>query len=173
MLVEVREQIPGSLDFDVRNQFVAQTRNSIDQVAPAFDAIKGPRVHSPILMDVEVGAGGQECSVVLGGLDVPLAGIQNLPFDQRLEEDIGQRDNFPQPATTVEEIQARSGEDTLVEIRAAAVVSDIIRAQIQLRNPEDLGSRELGFGHPDTRLGGGHKQRSRIGEPQCRGEVDR
>ena len=81
--------------------------------------------------------------------------------------------DLPQAAAAVEEIHARRGEDALVEIRAAAVVSDIIAADVQLRNPEDLGPRELCFGDPDAGLGGGHDQRPGVGEPQGGGEVDR
>ena len=103
--------------------------------------------------------------IVLGRLDVPLAGIQDLPLDQWLEEDVGQGDNFPESAAAIEEVHARSRHDALVEIRAAAVMSDIVGAQIELRNPENLGPRELCFGHPDAGLGGGHDQRPGVGEP--------
>ncbi len=81
--------------------------------------------------------------------------------------------DLPQAATAVEEIHARCREDALVKIRAAAVVSDIIAADVQLRNPEDLGPRELCFGDPDAGLGSGHDQRPGVGEPQGGGEVDR
>ena len=50
---------------------------------------------------------------------------------------------------------------------------DIISARYKCRDPEDLGPRELCFGHPDTGLGGGHDQRPGVGEPQGGGEVDR
>ena len=51
-------------------------------------------------------------------------------------------------------------------------MSDIIEAQIELRNPEDLGPCELRFGHPHTGLGGGYHKRPGVGESQCGGEVD-
>ena len=119
-------------------------------------------------MHLEVGIGCHEQGVVLGGLDVALPGIEDLPRDQGLEDDIGQGDVLPQAATAVEEVHARRGHDALVEVRAAAVVPDIIDADVESGNPEDLGPRELRFGHPDAGLGGGHDQRPGVGEPQAR-----
>ncbi len=98
---------------------------------------------------------------------------EHLPLDQRLEEDIGQGDDFPQAGTAVEEVHARRGHDALVEIRTAAVVPDVIAAQVQLRNPENLGPCELRLGHPDAGLGGGHDQGPGVGESQGGGQVDR
>ena len=77
------------------------------------------------------------------------------------------------PAPRVEEVDARRGHDALVEVRAAAVVPDIIDADHERGDPEDLGPRELRLGHPDAGLGGGHDQRPGVGEPQGGGEVDR
>ena len=74
--------------------------------------------------------------------------------------------------TAVKVVDTRRCHDSLVEIRAAAIVSDIIEAYIQLRNPEDLGPCELRFGHPHAGLGGGHHQRPGVGESQGGGEVD-
>ena len=150
-----------------------KSRDPVDQVVPPLDGVEGAGIHSPILVHLEVGIGRHEQGVVLGGLDVKLPGIQDLPRGQGLEDDIGQGDDLPQAGTAVEEVHARRGHDALVEIRAAAVVPDIIDAHVELRNPEDLGPRELRFGHPDAGLGGGHDQRPGVGEPQGRGEVDR
>ena len=73
--------------------------------------------------------------VILGGLDVRLPGIQNLPRGQGLEDDIGQGDDLPHAGTAVEEVDARRCHDALVEVRAAAIVSDIVEAQIELEEP--------------------------------------
>ena len=105
-------------------------------------------------------------------LDVPLPGIEILPLDQGLEEDIGQGDNLPQAGTAVEEIQARCRENALVKVWAAAIVTDVIAAYVQLRNPEDLGPCELRFSHPDTGLRGGHDERPSVGESQGGGQID-
>ena len=57
---------------------------------PPLDGVEGAGIHSPILMHLEVGIGRHEQGVVLGSLNVPLPGIEDLPRDQRLEEGIGQ-----------------------------------------------------------------------------------
>ena len=44
---------------------------------------------------------------------------------------------------------------------------------LSVGDPEDLGPRQLGLGHPDAGLGGGDDQRPGVGEPQGRGQVDR
>ena len=51
-------------------------------------------------------------------------------------------------ATGVEVVDARRGQDALVEIRAAAVVADVVGAKDQCGDPDDLGPGELCFGHP-------------------------
>ena len=78
-----------------------------------------------------------------------------------------------QAAAAVEEVDARRGHDALVEVRAAAVVPDVVEADVERGNPEDLGPRELGLGDPDAGLRGGDDQRPGVGEPQRGGEVDR
>ena len=78
-----------------------------------------------------------------------------------------------QAAAAVEEVHAGRGHDALVEVRAAAVVPDIIEADVELGNPEDLGPRELRLGHPHAGLRRGHDQRPGVGEPQGRRQVDR
>ena len=90
LLLEVGEQVPGPLDLDTRDQLVAQAGDLLDQVAPPLDAVEGAGIHAPVLVDAKVGVGGHEQGVVLGGLDVPLPGIEDLLRDQRLEEDVGQ-----------------------------------------------------------------------------------
>ncbi len=111
--------------------------------------------------------------VVLGGLDVPVPRIQHLPRGQRLEEGLTQVDILPQAGTGVEKVHAVDGHDAFVDIRAAAVVSDIIGANHQRGDPENLGPGELCFGHPHTGLGSGHDQRAGVGEPQGGGKIDR
>ena len=78
-----------------------------------------------------------------------------------------------QAGTAIEEVRARRGHDALVEVRAAAVVADVVEADVEVGNPEDLGLRQLGLGDPDPGLRRGHDQRPGVGEPQGGGEVDR
>ena len=80
---------------------------------------------------------------------------------------------WPQAGAAVEEVHARRGHDALVEVRAAAVVPDVVGAEVERGDPEDLGPRELRLGHPDAGLRGGHDQRPGVGEPQGGGQVDR
>ena len=54
-----------------------------------------------------------------------------------------------QAGTGVEEVRARRGHDALVEVGAAAVVADVVEADVEVGNPEDLGLRQLGLGDPD------------------------
>ena len=49
-------------------------RDPLDQVVAALDGVKSAGIHSPILMHLEIGIGRHEQRVVLGGLDVPVAG---------------------------------------------------------------------------------------------------
>ncbi len=173
LLLEVGDHVPGPIDLDSRDQVPAQVRDPLDQVVPPLDAVEGAGIHSPVLVHQEVGVGRHEQGVVLGGLDVPVPGVQDLPRGQGLEDGIGQGDVLDQSAAAVEEVDAGRGHDALVEVRAAAVVSDIVEAHVERGNPEDLGPRELGLGHPDAGLRGGHDQRPGVGEPQGGGEVDR
>ena len=172
-LLEVGEHVPGPVDLDLGDQLLAQLRDPLDQVAAPLDGVEGAGVHPPVLVHPEVGVGGLEQGVVLGGLDVPVPGVQDLPRDQGLEDGVGQVDVLIQAGTGVEEVDARRGHDALVEVRAAAVVADVVDAEHDRGDPEDLGPRELGLGHPDAGLRGGHDQRPGVGEPQGGGEVDR
>ena len=90
LLLEVGEHVPGPIDLDPGDQILAQARDPIDQVVPQLDCVEGTGILSPVLVHAEVGVGCHEQRVVLGGLDVRLPGIQNLPCDQRLEVGIGQ-----------------------------------------------------------------------------------
>ena len=76
LLLEVGEQIPGPLDFDDRDQLLAQAGDLLDEVAAALHAVEGPGIRAAVLVDAKVGIGRQEKGVVLGGLDVPLPGIR-------------------------------------------------------------------------------------------------
>ena len=81
---------------------------------------------------------------------------------------------IPQQAgTAVEEVRAGRGHDALVEVRAAAVVAEVVEADVERGDPEDLGLRQLGLGDPDPGLRRGHDQRPGVGEPQRGGQVDR
>ena len=81
---------------------------------------------------------------------------------------------FPHEAGTgVEEVRARRGHDALVEVGAAAVVADVVEADVEVGDPEDLGLGQLGLGDPDPGLRRGHDQRPGVGEPQRGGQVDR
>ena len=140
---------------------------------PRCDGVEGAGVHPPVLVHLEVGVGGLEQGVVLRGLDVPVPGVQDLPRGKGLEDGIGRGDGPPHAGTAVEEVHARRGHDALVEVRAAAVVSDVVEADVERGNPEHLGPCELGLGHPHAGLGGGDDQRPGVGESQSGGEVDR
>ena len=82
MLLDVGEEVSGSLDFDVRGQLLAQASDLVNQVASTLDTVEGTGIHAPVLVDVEVSRGGHQRGVVLGGLNVGLAGIEHLPLDQ-------------------------------------------------------------------------------------------
>ena len=94
-----------------------------------------------------------------------MRGSEVLPRDQGLEEDIGRGDVLDQAAATVEKVHAGRGHDALVEVGAAAVVPEIIEADVERGDPENLGPCELGFGHPHAGLRGGHDQRPGIAKP--------
>ncbi len=67
----------------------------------------------------------------------------NLPSGQRHVDHIGGGSALDHPDAAVEKVHARCGHDTLIKIRAAAIVPDVIEAQVELRNPEHLGPCEL------------------------------
>ena len=140
---------------------------------PARDRIERPGVRPAGLVDLEIRFGGLEQGIVLGCLNVPISRVEHLPGGERLEDRIGQVHILDQGAATVKVVHARGGEDALVEVRAAAVVPDVIGAEHDRGNPENLGPRELRLGDPDARLGGGNDQRSGVREPQGRRKVDR
>ena len=73
-----------------------------------------------------------------------------------------------QAGTGVEEVRADRGQDALVEVGAAAVVADVVEADVERRDPEDLGLGQVGLGDPDAGLRRGHDQRPGVGEPQRR-----
>ena len=92
LLLEVGDEVPGPIDLDPGDQLLAQLRDPLDQVVPPLDGVEGAGIHSPILVHLEIGIGGHGQRVVLGGLDVGLPGIEDLPRDQGLEDDIGRGD---------------------------------------------------------------------------------
>ena len=91
-LLEVGEHVPGPVDLDRGHQLPAQLGDPLDQVVAPLDGVEGAGVHPPVLVDPEVGVGGPEQGVVLGRLDVPVAGVQDLPGGQGLEDGVGQVD---------------------------------------------------------------------------------
>ena len=98
LLLEVGEHVPGPVDLDLGDQLAAQAGDPLDQVAAPLDAVEGAGVHPPVLVDLEVGVGGLQQGVVLGGLDVPVRGVQDLPRDQGLEDGVGRGDVPHRPA---------------------------------------------------------------------------
>ena len=165
LLLEVGDEVPGPIDLDLGNQLLAQLRDPLDQIVPSLDGVERTGIHSPELVHLEIGIGCHGQRVVLGGLDVGLHGVEVLPRDQGLEEDICRGDVLDQAAAAVEKVHAGRGHDALVEVRAAAIVPEIIEADVEGRDPENLGPRELGFGHPHAGLRGRHDQRPGIAEP--------
>ena len=103
-------------------------RRSARTAVAALDRIKRAGVDSAVPVHHEVGVGGLEQGVVLGGLDVPLPGIQDLPGRQRLVNRIGRGDDSQgstrEADAAIEEVGARRGHDPLVEVGAAAVVAE-------------------------------------------------
>ena len=105
-----------------RSRLMVASR-STSCVAP-LDAVERAGVDPPLLVHPEVGVGGPQQGVVLGRLDVPVAGVEDLPGHQGLEDRIGRGDEPPQAGTAVEEVDAGRRHDALVEVGAAAVVPD-------------------------------------------------
>ena len=93
-LLEVGEHVPGPVDLDLRDQVLAEVLDPLDQVVPPLDGVEGAGVHPPVLVHAEVGVGGLHQGVVLGGLDVPVAGVEDLPGGQGLEDGVGQVDGI-------------------------------------------------------------------------------
>ena len=115
-------------------------------------------------MHHEVGVGGLEQSVVLCRLDAPVLGVETCRADRGPIDGIGRRNdspgNSPQAGTGVEVVDAGGGHDALVEVRTAAVMSDVIEADVDCRNPEDLGPRQLRLGDPRSGLSRSHDQKA-------------
>ena len=42
LLGEVGDEVSGTLDFDLRNQFFAQLRDALDQFVPSLDRVEAP-----------------------------------------------------------------------------------------------------------------------------------
>ena len=58
-----------------------------------LDRVERAGIDSPVLVHHEVGVGGPHQGVVLGGLDVPVLGVQDLPGHQGLVDGIGRGDD--------------------------------------------------------------------------------
>src|SRR5262249_44719187 len=136
--------------------------NFCDEVIPEPDAVKVARILAPVLMNAEIGVGRLVNGVVLGALDVPLPGCEDLPRRQGFKDGVGHVDVLDQAAAAVEEADAGSGEESAVEVGAAAIVADVIEAERQCRDPEYSGAGELSLGDPNSGLRGRHDQRSGV-----------
>ena len=77
----------------------------LDHVARPLDGVERAGVDAAVLVDLEVGVGGLHQGVVLGRLDVPVPGVQDLPGHQGLVDGIGRGDEPPQAGTAVEEVR--------------------------------------------------------------------
>ena len=172
LLLEVGQQVPGSSNLDSRHQFAAQLRDPLDQLVSTLTRIESTGVHAPMLVHLKVGIGRLEQGVILRSLDAPVPGIQNLSRGQGLEDGIGRGDGPPHTGTAVKEIDGGRGHDAFVEIGTAAVVPNVVKTDVQRGDPEELCSRELGFGDPDSGLSRGDDQRPSVREPKCCGQVD-
>ncbi len=173
LLLEVGEHVARPVDLVRLSQVAAQAGDPPEDVASASDHVKCAGIEAPVLVNHEVGVGGLHERVILGGLNVPLAGVQKLSRDQRLVEGIGQGKKSSHAGTAVEEVHARGSLYSLVEVRTAAVVADIVEGDVERRYPEELGLRQLGLGDPDPGLRRRHDQWPRVGEPQGGSQVDR
>ncbi len=100
-LLEVGEHVPGPVDLDLGDQLPAQLGDPDRPGRGRARRCRGPGVHPAVLVHPEVGVGGLEQGVVLGGLDVPVRGIQDLPRDQGLEDGVGQVDVLVSAGTAV------------------------------------------------------------------------
>ena len=105
-LLEVGDHVPCPIDLDARDQVAAQLRDALDQVVTPLDGVQGAGVHPAVLVHAEVGVGGRHQDVVLGGLDVEVAAVEDLSGGQGLEDDVGQVDHLPQAGAAVEEVGA-------------------------------------------------------------------
>ncbi len=192
LLLHVGEEVAGPIHLDGRNQVTLQMVDLLDELAALEDDIEAAGILPAILVDVEVGPGGHEQGVVLGRLDVPAGGIEVLPRGQGLEDHVGGVSHHEECAAGVKKVDvliegfskaARSvlpkgifplwNVEAIGHVRPIAVVPEVSEAEVEIREPEDLGLLELGLGHPGACLGGGDDQRPGVGQPQSRGQVDR
>ena len=74
------------------HEVFAHLRDPLDQVVAALDGVEVAGVHSPVPVHQEIGVGRLKQRVILRGLDIGLPGIEGLPRDQWLEDDIAQID---------------------------------------------------------------------------------
>ena len=86
-----------------RDQVAAQGGDPFEQVPPPLDAVERAGVRATVLMHQEVRVGGLQQGVVLRRLDVEVAGIEDLPRHQRLEDGLGGGDDPVQGRPAVEE----------------------------------------------------------------------
>ena len=90
LLLELGEQVPARSTSTLETSSSLRLAICSTRSWPALDAVEGAGIHAPVLVDAKVGIGGHQQCVVLGGLNVPLPGIEDPLRDQRLEEGVGQ-----------------------------------------------------------------------------------
>ena len=61
----------------------------------------------------------------------------------------------------------------MIKVRPVAVVANVIGADVERRDPQQLGFLQLRLRNPDVGAGRGHDDRTRIGQPQRGRQVDR
>ncbi len=177
LLLDVGQHVSSPIHLEGGDQIAAQARDSSDHISRSFHHIERARINAPVLVNHEVSVGSLHERIVLGCLDTPVLGVERLPRGQWLIDGIGGVDDpprvAPKPRTGIEEVCAHGGEDALVEVRAATVVTNVIKTDVERGNPEHLGAGQFGLGYPDPGLRSGHDQRAGVGEPECRGKADR
>ena len=162
-----------------------RSRESSSTRATSFSArsttCRAAGVLAAMLMNVEIRVGGRQQRVIFRGLDVQSLGVERLPGCQRLKDGVRQIDGLIKAPISVEVIQIliqrparrRSAIGGIVhaevEVRAETVVAVVQRADVEVRNPEQLRTLELRLGNPGAGLRGGDDQGPGVGQPQRRG----
>ena len=157
---------------DGRRQVLAQRLHRAAQVRSLGDAVPGTGEPSPRLLDIEVRFGHRQQSVVAGRLDVDLPRPHHLPSRKRRKDGIRGGEHGGQAGACQELILAVDGQHTGVAFRTA-VVSVVTGAQVDVRQPQDLGLGPLRQGHAQAGLGRGNHHRTSICQAQGRRQVDR
>ncbi len=177
LLLEVGDHVAGAINFVGRDEVASEFLDFLDQLAGEADGVKSAPVDASILMDQEVSVRGLHQGVVFRPLGIPVPGVEHLTRHQRLVNRVGRMNDAqivpPEARPAVEEVGAGGGHDALVEVGSAAVVSDVIEADVQVGEPEHLRAGQLGLGDPDAGLRRGDDERTGVGEPQGSRQSDR